>query len=110
MPARHWWLTSVILATQEAEISRISVCRQHRKIVCKTLSQNNPAQKGLVEWFKVKALSSSPSTAKKRKEKKLNFIYVCVCMYISIHEYIGTYAYVCVYTYICVLIYTYMCI
>jgi hypothetical protein len=24
---------------------------------------------GLVEWFKVKALSSNPSTAKKRKEK-----------------------------------------
>jgi hypothetical protein len=34
-------------------------------IVHETLSQKNPSQKGLVEWLKVKALSSSPSTAKK---------------------------------------------
>jgi hypothetical protein len=27
-------------------------------------------KKGLVEWLKVKALSSSPSTAKKKKKKK----------------------------------------
>jgi hypothetical protein len=32
----------------------------------------NPSQKiGLVEWLKVKALSSSPSTAKKKKKRKL---------------------------------------
>jgi hypothetical protein len=31
----------------------------------------NPSQKGLVEWLKVKALSSSPSIAKKKKEKSL---------------------------------------
>jgi hypothetical protein len=30
----------------------------------------NPSQKGLVEWLKVKVLSSSPSTAKKTKHKK----------------------------------------
>jgi hypothetical protein len=29
-----------------------------------------PTQKGLVEWFKVKALSLSPSTAKKEEKKK----------------------------------------
>jgi hypothetical protein len=33
------WLTPVILATQEAEISRIVVQSQSRQIVCKTLSQ-----------------------------------------------------------------------
>jgi hypothetical protein len=33
------------------------------------LSQKNPSQKGLVEWLKVKALSSSPSTEKKKKKK-----------------------------------------
>jgi ribosomal protein S21 len=27
-------------------------------------------EKGLVEWLKMKALSSSPNTAKKRKEKR----------------------------------------
>jgi hypothetical protein len=30
-------------------------------------SQKNPSQKWLVEWLKVKALSSSPRTAKKPK-------------------------------------------
>jgi hypothetical protein len=34
----HWWLTTIILATQEAEIRRIEVQRQPRKIVHKTLS------------------------------------------------------------------------
>jgi hypothetical protein len=35
----------------------------------------NPSQKiGLVEWLKVKALSSSPSTVKKKK-KKTDFVF-----------------------------------
>jgi hypothetical protein len=48
----------VILATQEAEIRRIAVWSQ-------------PGQKklGLVEWLKVKALSSSPNTAKQKQNK-----------------------------------------
>jgi hypothetical protein len=49
----HWWLTPIILATQEAEIKRISVQSQLGQIVPKTLSQKNPSQKGLVEWLKV---------------------------------------------------------
>jgi hypothetical protein len=46
----------VILATQEAEIWRISVQSQPKQIVCETLSQKNPSQKrggGLVAWLKV---------------------------------------------------------
>jgi hypothetical protein len=35
-----------------------------RQIVLETLSQKYPSQKGLVEWLKVQALSSNPSTAK----------------------------------------------
>jgi hypothetical protein len=37
--ARHWWLTPVILAKQEAEIRRIMVRRQPRQIVHEPLSQ-----------------------------------------------------------------------
>jgi hypothetical protein len=37
--AGHWWLTPIILATQEAEISRIVVQSQLRQIVPQTLSR-----------------------------------------------------------------------
>jgi hypothetical protein len=50
----------VILATQEAESRRIMVLCQPRKIVLNTLTRKYPSQKGLAEWLKVKALSSSP--------------------------------------------------
>jgi hypothetical protein len=45
--AGHWWLTSEILATQEAKIRRIPVQSQPRQIVWETLSQKkkNPSQK-----------------------------------------------------------------
>jgi hypothetical protein len=51
--ARHWWLTPVILATQEAEIRRITVQSHPGQIVRETLSQKHLTQKGLVEWLKV---------------------------------------------------------
>jgi hypothetical protein len=60
--AGRCWLTTIILATQEAEIRRISVQSQPGQIVLKTLSQKYLTQKGLVEWLKVWALSSSPGT------------------------------------------------
>jgi hypothetical protein len=61
----------VILATQEAEIRRMAV--QPRQIVHETLSQKTLSQKiGLVEWFKVKVLGSSPSTANKQTNKHKN--------------------------------------
>jgi hypothetical protein len=59
----------VIIAAQEAEKRRITAQSQSRQIVHKTLSQKNPSPKGLEVWFKVKALSSSPSTAKKKRKK-----------------------------------------
>jgi hypothetical protein len=59
----------IILAAQEAEIRRMMVQGQPRQKVRKTLSQKNPSQKGLVEWLKMKALSSSPSKTKKKKKE-----------------------------------------
>jgi hypothetical protein len=59
----------VILATQEAEIRGIKVRSQPGQIVCETLSRKTLSQKiRLVEWLKVKALSSSPSTTKTNKQ------------------------------------------
>jgi hypothetical protein len=48
---------------------RIAVRGQPGQIVCKPLSPKKPiTKKGLVQWLKVKAVSSSPSTAKKKKK------------------------------------------
>jgi hypothetical protein len=41
----HQWLMPVILATQEAEIRRITIHSQPKQIICETLSQKHPSQK-----------------------------------------------------------------
>jgi hypothetical protein len=43
----------VILATQKADIRRIAVRSQPRKIIRETLPRKNLSQKGMVEWLKV---------------------------------------------------------
>jgi hypothetical protein len=52
--ARHWWLTPVILATQEAEISRIVVQSQLGQIVHETLSQKDPSQ--IKGWWRAQGI------------------------------------------------------
>jgi hypothetical protein len=61
----------IILATQEAEIRRINALKPARTNSSWTLSRKYLILKGLVEWLKVKALSLSPSTAKKKINKLL---------------------------------------
>jgi hypothetical protein len=53
-------VTPVILPTQEAEI------RRSWKIAQAIYPNKTFTEVGLVEWLKVKALSSSPSTKKKK--------------------------------------------
>jgi hypothetical protein len=65
----------VILAAQEAEISRIMVRSQPGQIVRKTLSRKYQ-QKGVAELLKVKDLSSSPGTTKKKDSKLQNKIWL----------------------------------
>jgi hypothetical protein len=49
--ARCWWLTPIILATQETEIRKIAVWSQPTNIVCETLSGKNPSQKRAeIQW------------------------------------------------------------
>jgi hypothetical protein len=60
----------IILATQEAEIKRIAVRSQPGQIVPQDPISKNPSQKiGL----KVKALSSSPSSVRKKKKKEAHW-------------------------------------
>jgi hypothetical protein len=56
--AGHRRLTPEIPATREAEIRRIEV---HQ-----TLSRKTLHRRGLVEWLEAEALSSNPSTEKKK--------------------------------------------
>jgi hypothetical protein len=75
----HWWLTHIILATEEAEI-RSEVQGQPRQKVLKTPSQKYTAQKragGVAQKVKCltskhKVLSSGPVPQKKGRKKKDN--------------------------------------
>jgi hypothetical protein len=64
--ARHQWFTPIILATQEYLSSKSAQANSSRDPISK-----KPFTKiGLVEWLKVKALSSSPNTTKKKKKEQ----------------------------------------
>jgi hypothetical protein len=78
--APHSWalvLMSVILATQEAEIRRMTVRSQPRQISSQEpISKRNHTKRagevaqGTGSELKAQALSSSPSTTQKRKRKE----------------------------------------
>jgi hypothetical protein len=68
--AGHWRLTTVILATQEANQEDHGSKPAQVNSLQEPILKNSFTKKGLMEWLKVKALSSSPSTAKKKKKKK----------------------------------------
>jgi hypothetical protein len=66
--ARCWWLTIVILATQEAEIRQI-VQSQPRKIVLKTLSKKTHRKKRAGGVAQSEDPGLKPQHCKKKKKK-----------------------------------------
>jgi hypothetical protein len=71
--ARCQWLIPVILATEEAEIKKIQFKASPGKKFERPYLKKAFTKIGLVKWLKVKALSSSPSTEKKKKKR------LCYC-------------------------------
>jgi hypothetical protein len=72
----------VILATQEAEIRRITTESQLREnSSVKNYHEKPFIKKGLMEWLKMKALSSSPGITKKDNYIR-SFIVECPCLYV----------------------------
>jgi hypothetical protein len=75
--ARHWWLMSIILATQEIEIRSIKVWSQPRQIVLQNLSQKTFQKKGMVDrpWVQTPILQKKKhrlgATAKTSKRPEL---------------------------------------
>jgi hypothetical protein len=65
LQAKCQWLTPIILATQEAERRRIMIRSQPGQIVLQDPIWKKLFKKRVVEWLKVKSLSSSPSTPSK---------------------------------------------
>jgi hypothetical protein len=59
------------VATQEAEIRRITVWNQPEQIVCQTLSQKNPSQKRAGGVAQGLGPEFNPQYYKKNKKKKL---------------------------------------
>jgi hypothetical protein len=67
---RYPWLTPIILATQEAEIRRITVPNQPRQIVRETLSRKNPSQKGAGGVAQGVGPEFNTHTEKKKRKEK----------------------------------------
>jgi predicted P-loop ATPase len=67
--AGHWWITSVILATQEAELRRVVVQSQPRQIVHEILSQKTHHKKRTGGVTQGVGPEFKPQYCKKKKNK-----------------------------------------
>jgi hypothetical protein len=68
--AWHCWLATVILATQEADIRRITVLGQPRQTVHETLSLKNPSEKRAGGVTQGVGPEFKPPFQQKKKEKR----------------------------------------
>jgi hypothetical protein len=85
--AGRWWLTPVILATQEAEIRRTAIWSQVGQIVHMTLAQKNPSQKragGMAQYWPwaqdsvlQKKKKKEPLLSNKFPRRALSFLVSC---------------------------------
>jgi hypothetical protein len=73
IPTGHWWLTPVILATQEAEVRRIMVQSHPRQIVRKTPSRIFPSHK-MGQWS---SLRENPEFKPQYHKKKFQTVIFC---------------------------------
>jgi hypothetical protein len=64
--AGHWWVRPVILATQEAEIRRITARTKLGKEFMRPYFEKPITKIGLVEWLKSEGPEFKPSTTKKK--------------------------------------------
>jgi hypothetical protein len=81
--ARDRRLTSVILATQEAEIRRIVVRSQPEQIPYKTLSRKYPSQKRAHGVAQGEGPEFKPQYRKKKKKKKHEIV---IPYFLNVHE------------------------
>jgi hypothetical protein len=72
--AGHWWLTPIILATQEAEIRRVTFRSQTQQMVCETLSRKNPSQKRAGRVAQGVGPEFKPQYQKKKKSEARSFV------------------------------------
>jgi hypothetical protein len=68
--AWHCWLTTVVLATQEADIRRIAVLGQPGQTVHETLSLKNPSEKRAGGMAQGAGPKFKPSFQQKKKKEK----------------------------------------
>jgi hypothetical protein len=103
IPDRRWWLTPVILATQETDQEDHGSKPAGANILQQSIWKKTITIKGLVEWLKVIALSSSPTTTKKKISIPY-YIYIYACVYVSVtcvcmFIYVAYHRFISLYTY-----------